>query len=475
MLQNKKNFDLVFAQFSDVHSPRDRGALEHFVKQINENSSLIDFVISTGDALDEAYCAPTEQRANELYSEFAETLKRLNVPVYHVIGDHDMPISVNQSRLKCYKGIFKKFFGDTQYIFERKGINFIILDPFPENPEDMERLDRRLFNIDWLRQQLKKTGTESPIIIVSHKDFGDTFNYKDFLKAVNGYNILAAICGDAHGNSVIERDNLNIIHTATLCGRVTISFASHENSPAGYRLFCIKNGRLDHAYVALNNPHHVDLSEPLRRTVYNGLINITGRVIDLTDEVTNVYCRIGDQFYASEIQSYNGLWKNFKLCIDSSQFRDGFHNLEITPSSPYEIWPYGTMIIIDNNRTFETEKDAELVMTVQSLDEKCNVKDNFEISCNNHYIATINNISRPKELKFRIPKKFLKHITTITVKAEYGSEKTTYYSESIGVRNVFIEHNSRKHSDATMHPIAEARLGSWIYAESSSNFYFTLD
>ena len=75
--------DIKFVQITDLHLTSNENSIENFERAINKinHTNGIDFVVFTGDNID---------KANPEYLEtFLRTAKKLNVPYYIEIGNHD--------------------------------------------------------------------------------------------------------------------------------------------------------------------------------------------------------------------------------------------------------------------------------------------------------------------------------------------------------------------------------------------------
>lgn len=131
-----------------------------------------DFAISGGDLVFDTM-EVDRPRADALFSLYKETVKHLEVPRYDTIGNHDVFGLYTKSGIKpddekYGKRMYEDLIGRRYHSFDHKGWHFIALDSIGMTPER-----RYIGHIDddqltWLKNDLEKTGTSKPIVIVTH-------------------------------------------------------------------------------------------------------------------------------------------------------------------------------------------------------------------------------------------------------------------------------------------------------------------
>src|SRR5262245_8935040 len=122
-------FSFIF--MTDIHLQPELGAVTAFKKAIDTANKIdADFVMTGGDLVYDVLRGPS--RADSLFQLYKQTIKGLNKPVYHVIGNHELfgiyPESTISPQNPDYKyGMFQRYLGDTYYSFDHKGWHFIAL------------------------------------------------------------------------------------------------------------------------------------------------------------------------------------------------------------------------------------------------------------------------------------------------------------------------------------------------------------
>ncbi|MFC1552703.1 metallophosphoesterase family protein [Candidatus Latescibacterota bacterium] len=176
--ERKKLFS--FIHFTDTHMQPTMGAREGFLLAIEKmNSIKPDFVVSGGDLVTDVLAAD-EERADMLYNLSLECCKSFEVPIYHVIGNHEIfginvPDKVPEDHPEWGKEMFKKRIGEgaTYRSFDHKGVHFLLLDSMGiEKNEDkpgyqyIGEIGRE--QLTWIEQDLAGLPANTPVIAVSH-------------------------------------------------------------------------------------------------------------------------------------------------------------------------------------------------------------------------------------------------------------------------------------------------------------------
>ena len=200
------------------------------------------FALCGGDLVLDANGVPYE-RASSLFDLYLAYARRLDVPIYHALGNHDFfglkaASGANPGDPHWGRRLFLEKLGQTQtfYSFDFGGWHFIVLDTndFPPDRSWHGRLDDA--QTAWLAEDLKKTGAETPVIIVSHYPllcaFGqyvngatdptpDTLivaNGKEVLELIRPYNVKAVLSGHTHAVEEIHYLGTRHISAGSVCG-----------------------------------------------------------------------------------------------------------------------------------------------------------------------------------------------------------------------------------------------------------------
>jgi 3',5'-cyclic AMP phosphodiesterase CpdA len=155
--------DFFFVQLSDVHwgysnakvNPEARSTLRKAVAAVNSLEEKPDFVVFTGD-LTQTTDDPKLRRQRLI--EFREQAAELRVrKVYFFAGEHDAALD----RGAAYQEVIG---GPLHYVFDHKGIHFIVLD---NTSDPAPVLGAK--QIDWLKADLARQRTDAPIVVLTHR------------------------------------------------------------------------------------------------------------------------------------------------------------------------------------------------------------------------------------------------------------------------------------------------------------------
>ena len=166
----------TFAFLTDIHLQPELDAVEGYQKAIDTINTLKpDFVLTGGDlvmdALDQTY-----GRVDSLYRLYEEVTGGFQMPVYNTIGNHEVygwhrEEAGLEDHPEFGKKMYEKRLGRRYYSFDHKGWHFMVLDAVyrSEGGNYIGRIDNT--QIEWLKEDLQKTGKETPIAVSVHIPF----------------------------------------------------------------------------------------------------------------------------------------------------------------------------------------------------------------------------------------------------------------------------------------------------------------
>lgn len=232
-----------------------------------------EFALCGGDVVLDANAVPLD-RASSLFDLYLTQARRLNVPIYHALGNHDFfgldaASGANPGDLHWGRQLFQEKLGhaETFYSFNFGGWHFVVLDTIEFLPDGTwhGRLDGA--QTAWLAEDLSAAGADTPIVIVSHfpllSAFGqyvlgstaptpDTLivaNGKEILELIRPYNVKAILSGHTHSIEEISYLGTRHISAGSICGEWWRGprLGLH---PEGFAVCtCGANGEFDYRYV----------------------------------------------------------------------------------------------------------------------------------------------------------------------------------------------------------------------------------
>ncbi|MBU6455469.1 MAG: metallophosphoesterase [Cyanobacteria bacterium REEB67] len=165
--------DFFFVQLSDSHwgfegpkiNPDARGTLKKAIKEVNALNQKPDFVVFTGDLTQTTDDTKVRQARMK---EFKEIVGELDTKVVHFMpGEHDASLDNGET--------YKKFFGETHYAFDHKGVHFIAIDNVSDPTGSIG--DGQLA---WLRADLAMQKPDTDIVVFTHRPLFDLYPQWDW-------------------------------------------------------------------------------------------------------------------------------------------------------------------------------------------------------------------------------------------------------------------------------------------------------
>lgn len=166
--------DFFFIQLSDAHwgfndpkfNPDATGTLKKAIAAaVNSMKSQPDFVVFTGDI---THTTDDQKERRKRMSEARDIIRGLKVKnIKFLAGEHDAGLDNGHA--------FQEVFGKLHYIFDYKGVHFIIVDNVSDPTSSIG--DAQL---QWLGEELKKLDKDARIVILTHRPLFDLYPQWDW-------------------------------------------------------------------------------------------------------------------------------------------------------------------------------------------------------------------------------------------------------------------------------------------------------
>lgn len=269
-VEEEKQNSFTFVFCTDIHVQPERNSIKGFTQAIDTINKLQPaFVVTGGDLIFDAL-GQSYERADSLYNLYLEITKRFNMPVHNTMGNHEIfgihkKYGVDTTNPEYGEKMFEKRLGDSYYAFNYDGRKFMVLN----SPEDTKQgtyigfIDDK--QIDWIKEELSKTDSKTPIIISTHIPFitantqkysGSTVandsalvvvNAKEVIDLFKGYNLKLVLQGHLHTVEDIFIDGIHFITG----GAVSAAWwtGPHKGFEEGFMLITVKGEDFDWKYV----------------------------------------------------------------------------------------------------------------------------------------------------------------------------------------------------------------------------------
>ena len=241
--------NIKFVQISDTHisasSEYSQKVLKSAIQDINAQPE-ISFVVFTGDNINN----PTEENLRT----FVSIVKKLKVPYYIAIGNHDVYKNKKMSKVRYYEilregsPLYRQ--KTPNYKFSKNGFIFLVVDGAKEIIPGSIGYYRK-DTLSWIDQILTKN-EKTPVIIFQHfpVEYPDgvenklkthrTYKVEEYQNILSKHNnVLAVLSGHFHTNSENMKDGVYHISTPSLINvpnsyKIIDIITSKEFSPIIY-------------------------------------------------------------------------------------------------------------------------------------------------------------------------------------------------------------------------------------------------
>ncbi len=222
---------LRFAFLTDIHLNKNNHGegLEGFKQALDKTKEFgVDFIITGGDHVDVSGMSSnyiSKEEADSLYTVLKQTLDSTGHTYYPTIGNHDRYWDKDKGN-EFVNGdeLFKKYFKESYYTFEAKGIRFFILNSVQSGGDTGYVVGEE--QIKWIQSELKDISTETPIVVSTHVPFYSLYyplvenkyvfvdvisNYKELLKTFETHNLQMALQGHQHIHEEIKLQGVQFL------------------------------------------------------------------------------------------------------------------------------------------------------------------------------------------------------------------------------------------------------------------------
>ncbi|MBT4482188.1 MAG: hypothetical protein HOC71_00755 [Candidatus Latescibacteria bacterium] len=245
------------------------------------NALKPDIAISGGDLVEDALILNTEE-AHEQYDLYIELCKSFDMPVYDIMGNHEMvglyaPDKISPDHPDWGKELFKKKVGGgkTYRSFNHKGAHFVLLDSLNIRKKENEVGHTYIGLIGeeqmaWLKNDLAGLTPETPVIAVSHvpcitwwwvsrfgpfEPHGPRIILHDGNELINlfkPYNLIGFLQGHVHIDEIYIYNNIKFVSSGAIMGvHWTDTNKDDEGNEPGFNLVHVFDDRIETEYICI--------------------------------------------------------------------------------------------------------------------------------------------------------------------------------------------------------------------------------
>lgn len=236
-------------------------ATPDFVKTVKEINNPNTFGIGCGDLVFDKL---------ELFKDYNQSIKNINIPFYQVLGNHDMDLNVRSDELSSKT--FETLFGPTYYSFNRGEIHYVVLDDVFFVGKDKKYIGYiNEKQLAWLEQDLSLVTPGTTVVVSLHiptftgavrrypeKDTsGAIVSNREYLyKMLEPFNA-HIMSGHTHFNdNMITKNRFEHCH-GTVCGAWWSGPICWDGTPNGYGVYKAEGAELSWYYKSIGkNKNH---------------------------------------------------------------------------------------------------------------------------------------------------------------------------------------------------------------------------
>ena len=216
-----------FIHVTDMHLHPDEShkswqLLEKFVEQIQRMKHPPAFVANTGDTLWGQATVTSADALRPGWQRYQRIMSRLGVPLYDVIGNHDLSDSDKPRGGPGWgKELFEEFCGPRYQSFDWESWHIIILDQWLWPPL---RADIDTEQFEWLRKDLAARAPGQTVLFLVHYRLPDYRLSGNKLAPILRKDLrYIELAGDDHTNSYWSSGNRHSYVTAAFSGTCILS------------------------------------------------------------------------------------------------------------------------------------------------------------------------------------------------------------------------------------------------------------
>lgn len=323
----KNGDEFVFVQITDIHLDTEGEHIAIFEQAIEELNDIAPaFVVATGDLVlrgDEA----TISQAREWFDTYVFSIRDLEMPIYNVIGNHDVVGIHCEQAADTEPGyneeMYRDYFGPTHYSFDWGSYHCLILDPneLVDGHQVYRIPDSQL---GWLRQDLAHR-QEKPLLVFFHEPTTSWENRTQVLNLLKQHQTMM-FSGHWHFDILMDSYGIPEQVTGAICGEWWFS-PGPDGKPCGYRIIHVDDEAISTFYKGVGEERAIDITSP--GAIASGEIALTAQLYTGHGAMQEAYYSVDSgQAVAMQIEE-GAVWDTATALWDTTQLSAGYHTIAI--------------------------------------------------------------------------------------------------------------------------------------------------
>lgn len=271
VMSGSKAGQLRFVFYTDVHARTEwetPEALKIAADAINRRKP--DIVISGGDLITDGFQGTYDSVANR-WDVYMEMHHAIDSDIYPILGNHDLVAAIPEDGSPPSddpRAVYREKMGidRTYYSFDAAGYHFIVLDSVDVTYDDLKYHGMiRPEQIGWLKEDLSRTGGQTPTVLCTHIPFLTSFymatkgaitpapknrvvvNNEEVMRLFSGYNLILVLQSHLHVVEMIRWRNTTFLSGGAICGKWWRG--NWHGTNEGFCVVTLRDNRVEWEYV----------------------------------------------------------------------------------------------------------------------------------------------------------------------------------------------------------------------------------
>jgi hypothetical protein len=324
---DKDSKQFTFVQITDIHLDALEEHRIFFEKALSEINKINPaFVIATGDLVFEAESATISQ-AKEWYNIYSDSIKNLDMPVFNMVGNHDVVGICYKKDISNEPGynkeMYRDYFGPAYYSFDWGLYHCIVLDPneFLDGNQFYKIPD---YQVEWLRKNLSYREGK-PLLVFFHEPTISWENRAEVLNLLNQHST-KMFSGHWHMDVLLDSQGIPEQVTAALCGEWWRGDC-FDGKPCGYRIVQVEGNNIFSFYKEIGADRQINIISP--GSLVDGIAEVTAQIYTQYGPLEEVRYQIDQGNIIPMKIRKEKLWNTATVMWDSTQAKAGYHTLMV--------------------------------------------------------------------------------------------------------------------------------------------------
>lgn len=324
---DKDSKQFTFVQITDIHLDALEEHRIFFEKALSEINKINPaFIIVTGDLVFAAESATISQ-AKEWYNIYSDSIENLDVPVFNMVGNHDVAGICYKKDISSEPGynkeMYQDYFGPTYYSFDWGSYHCIVLDPneFLDGSQFYRIPD---YQVEWLRKDLSYTQGE-PLLVFFHEPTISWENRADVLNLLNQHST-KMFSGHWHMDILVDSQGIPEQVTGALCGEWWRGDCV-DGSLCGYRIVQVEGNNIFSFYKEIGADRQINIITP--GPLVDGITEVTAQIYTQYSPLEEVRYQFDQGNIIPMKIKKEKLWNTATAMWDSNQAKAGYHTLMV--------------------------------------------------------------------------------------------------------------------------------------------------